>query len=341
MNVDEDTIEALITKIFDSIVTKGKEPEIINYIMNELNITETLENMNITLDLYDSNIDWEKEPAHLIEIFKAIMKFGNINEIDFGTLMEERNETTQTNLATLLKALDSSAIFSPHLKDMIEKMTLNAGYSIILEDEDMQEIRLNGWANEVKGIFEVLDICDEILYDSSTYDVVDGAKVKELMLTASTSVIASETIGEILMLMLGQSYLNINPKDENGNYKYDFTNRQVLKDNAESVGKLIDIKHALSDAENADEKIKKSIAAVKDLNNDEITKVALNAFVDNKITTNFDTIDFENEGQIIEDVYNEYNKDRENFNIINEPELKQKVENSEVAKYLLQELGLI
>ena len=205
----------------------------------------------------------------------------------------------------------------------------------------MQEIRLNTWANEVKGIFEVLDICDEILYDSSTYDAVDGTSVKNVMLIASTSVIASKTLGEILMLMLGQFHLNINPKDENGNYKYDFTSRQILKDNAESVGKLIDIKHALDSIENEDAKIKKSIEAVKNLNNDEITKDTLNAFVDNKITADFDTINFENEGQIIEDVYNKYNSDRENFNIVNEPELREKVEKSEVAKHLLQELGII
>lgn len=341
LNIDEETIELLITKIFDSIVTKGKEPEIFNYIMNELNLTETLTNMNITLDPYDNSIDWEKEPSHLIEIFKAIMKFGNINEIDFNTLMKERNETTQTNLTALFEALDSSTIFSPHLKDMIMSMALNAGYIILLTDEDMQEIRLNTWANEVKGIFEVLDICDEILYDSSTYDAVDGTSVKNVMLIASTSVIASKTLGEILMLMLGQFHLNINPKDENGNYKYDFTSRQILKDNAESVGKLIDIKHALDSIENEDAKIKKSIEAVKNLNNDEITKDTLNAFVDNKITADFDTINFENEGQIIEDVYNKYNSDRENFNIANEPELREKVENSEVAKHLLQELGII
>ena len=341
LNIDEGTIEVLITKIFDSIVTKGKEPEIFNYIMNELNLTETLTNMNITLDPYDSSIDWEKEPSHLIEIFKAIMKFGNINEIDFNTLMKERNETTQTNLTALFEALDSSTIFSPHLKDMIMSMALNAGYIILLTDEDMQEIRLNTWANEVKGIFEVLDICDEILYDSSTYDAVDGTSVKNVMLIASTSVIASKTLGEILMLMLGQFHLNINPKDENGNYKYDFTSRQILKDNAESVGKLIDIKHALDSIENEDAKIKKSIEAVKNLNNDEITKDTLNAFVDNKITADFDTINFENEGQIIEDVYNKYNSDRENFNIANEPELREKVEKSEVAKHLLQELGII
>ena len=65
------------------------------------------------------------------------------------------------------------------------------------------------------------------------------------------------------------------------------------------------------------------------------------AFVDNKITADFDTINFENEGQIIEDVYNKYNSDRENFNIVNEPELREKVEKSEVAKHLLQELGII
>lgn len=341
LNIDEETIEVLITKIFDSIVTKGKDPEIFNYIMNELNLTETLTNMNITLDPYDNSIDWEKEPSHLIEIFKAIMKFGNINEIDFNTLMKERNETTQTNLTALFEALDSSTIFSPHLKDMIMSMALNAGYIILLTDEDMQEIRLNTWANEVKGIFEVLDICDEILYDSSTYDAVDGTSVKNVMLIASTSVIASKTLGEILMLMLGQFHLNINPKDENGNYKYDFTSRQILKDNAESVGKLIDIKHALDSIENEDAKIKKSIEAVKNLNNDEITKDTLNAFVDNKITADFDTINFENEGQIIEDVYNKYNSDRENFNIVNEPELREKVEKSEVAKHLLQELGVI
>ena len=341
LNITEANIEELITKLFGSVITEGKEPDIFDYMIEEFGMKTMLQNQGVKLNPYDPAIDWKTEPDKLVVVFKSLLAFGKINEIDFAKLMFERNETTKANLITLLEALDDSEIFSPHIYIIIENMTAEAGYAITLTEEEKEEIRTNGWSNEVNASFDTIDKCDTVLDDSSKYLTVEGTVVKDIMLSASSSVIASKILGGILNTMLGRDYLNINPEDENGNYKYDFTNRQVLKDNAESIGKLIDVKHAINDKTLKDENVTKSIEAIKALNNDEFTKDILNVFVDGRITTDLSDISFENEGKVIEDVYTEYNKDRNNFNIIDNPELKQKVEESDIAKYILEELGII
>ena len=52
-------------------------------------------------------------------------------------------------------------------------------------------------------------------------------------------------------------------------------------------------------------------------------------------------IDLENESQIIQNVYTEYKNNGNNFDPTTNPELQEKLENSDVAKYLLKKLNIV
>lgn len=343
LNITDETVDELITKLFDSVITDGKEAGIVDYIITQFNIKQALTDMGITIDVYSDTINWDTEPDKLVEVFKAILKFGDIDKIEYDKIISKRrtNPDTKNNVTNLVKALDESQVFKPTLYTIVEKMIAESGYEVTITDSDKTKIQENGWDKEFDVLFDALDICDSKLSDTTDYDTVSGNTVSSIMTIACESVITSKIVGTILNEMLGEAYLNINPKNSDGSYKYDFTDQETLRKEAQNIGKLVDIKHALAAKDPGDAEIEIVVDAVKNLEKSSLVNDALKKVTDGEVTKDINNIDLENESQIIQNVYTEYKNNGNNFDPTTNPELQEKLENSDVAKYLLKKLNIV
>lgn len=341
LNITSENISSLLNNIFSLRIISGKENKILDYIVDFTGLKQALDEMGIVLN-YDE-IDWNTEPQKLANVFTAVLDFGDIENLDFSSLLDERNEENETKLVNLVTALGESSIFGNAIYPIIEKGIASTGYEIVITDDDKAKIKENGWANEINVIFSIIDECQESFTDSESYQTITGDKVAQIMILASDSVIASKIIGGILEEMLGPDNLNIMPKNSDGTNKYDFTQPATLKEVANSIASLIDLNRNISnfDINNADESIISSVSDVlSQVQENELAKDMIVEYLEID-AADIDAIDFTQEATTIENVYAEYSQDPENFDINAHPELADELNNSEVAQSILELLGII
>lgn len=337
LNLTKENVGTIIDKLFASCIIEGNEANIINYIFEECSVYEMLQQIDVTINVYDDTIDWSYENQKIKVIVQTFLDFGNIDEININELMNDRSTENKEKVKTLVKALDDSQIFGPVIFKTIEKMVLENNYEITISETDKTLIRANTWDKEIDVTFEMIDEVELLLGENGlyTYSTIPGTEVSKIMLKASESIIASKIVGYTLNDVLGEDYLNINPK-ENGVYKYDFTNPTTLKQEAVTIEKLIDLKHLVDTTSTNDEVVESVVDIVKGLEKDDITKDLLNGIFINNNIENIGTIDFETEANLIETSYNEY---KENNTI--SPEKLAELEESDLAKEVLKKLGII
>lgn len=341
LNITPENISSLLNNIFSLRLITGKETQILDYIVDFTGLQQALDEMGIVLNYEE--IDWNTEPQKLANVFNAVLDFGDIENLDFGSLLDERNEENKTKLVNLLTALGDSSIFSSAIYPIIEKGIASTGYEIVITDDDKAKIKENGWASEINVIFSIIDECQEFLNSSESYQNIAGEKVAEIMILASDSVIASKIVGGILEEMLGPDNLNIMPKNADGTNKYDFTQQSTLKEVANSIASLIDLNRNISnfDINNADDNIISSVSNVlNQVQENSLAKDMIAEYLEIE-TTDIDAIDFSQEATTIENVYEQYSQDPENFDISSHPELVEELNNSEVAQSILELLGII
>ncbi len=342
IKVDKVLIEKLILTLFDSIFVKGKEQQIIEYILKTTNLDTVLQENNIILNY--TNVNWETEPQCLVDIFVAILDLGDLNSFDIGTLLEDRTEEIETKIINLMDAFGRSDIFKDSIFIMIETMVKNIDYEVTFTEEEKQKVLQNTWAVEIQNLFDLIDFCTDKLGDTTNYNTITGTEITEMMTKASSTVIATKILGTVLNEMLGDEYLAINPKVD-GVYKYDFTNSETLSTTAIDIGALVDLKnHAqnldMSDITSADQSIDKIIESVKILDESGLAKDMIQEVIGTDSGINLDEVDLSKEADTIKNVYDVYKEDHENFDINEHPELKEEIENSEFAKTILDMLGI-
>lgn len=341
LNITKENIARLVNEVFNSVFVKNKEKDIIAYILDEININEALNEYNITLNF--DNVNWDAEPQKLINVFNAILDYGDISSVDFGKLLDDRTKENETRLINLFVALGESEVFNSALYPIIEQGVETIGYKIVITEEDKIKISANGWTKEVTVIFEIIDDCQEFLNDSVDFQSIAGDKVAEIMLNASQSVIASKIIGTVLEDMLGPNNLNIMPKNSDGTNKYDLSDPVVLAECARDIGTIIDLRQNINnfdinDLTNGDEIINNIVNNLETIQQSELVKDVMAEYLDISDT---DTIDLKKDATIIQDVYDEYVSNPDDFNINEYDKLKEEVENSDAAKAILELLGIL
>ena len=169
------------------------------------------------------------------------------------------------------------------------------------------------------------------------------------MLEASEGVVASAIMGSTLNEALGPDGIDMMPVDEvTGLPKYDFTNQTVLKEQAETVGNSFDLFNTMKDvdmdnitSENIYDIVENITSLDSENVNTEFIEDVLNTVTNEEVTIP-DDIDWSKEADIVKDVLNEYQNstDKDNFNIDDYPELSDSVNNSDIAKSILDYLGI-
>lgn len=334
-------IEKLVPAIFASALVRGNEENIVKFILEMTNLNDTLEENNITLQL--ENVNWETEPAHLVEIFKALYAFGNVEDINLETLMEDRTNTDK--IIALFTAFGSSDIFEPVLYTLIETMIAETGYEIIISEQEKMSIKNNGWNNEFISLYQIIDTAETVFNSENGYSDVSGSEITEIMLIASTGVLATKIVGSFLNEMLGPDNLDINPTNPDGTPKYDFMDPNTLRNSAQDIGALIDLKKQVdafdktSSTSSAD--ITQIVNQIETLEKSEIVEDFMGEVLGKETMNEFENVDFVEEAHLVQDVYETYEADPDNFQLSDHPELEQQINDSEIAKSILEILGIL
>ena len=334
----------LIYAVFDSSFVEGSRQSIFEYIIEKVEFDVVLDQYDIKLNFY--NIDWDVEVDNIIDIFDAVLAFGDLSTFDFDVMFNENIEENQTNIIALLEALDKSQIFSPSLHGLINNLLKETEYDITISDDEFETIRENTWNYEITTLVEVINFCRESIDNATDHSTIEGSKVSEIMLKACRTVIATKVIGTALNELLGEDGLNLNPRLPDGRYTYDFRNSGTLKANAINIGSLIDLANAtnefdINDMNSADELIDTITTSLNSIQNNELSNTLINEYLGAETDIDFSNVDAEKESQIIEEVYDIYKADPDNFNIDAHPELKEKSEESEIANEILKLLGIL
>lgn len=337
----EATIEKLITGIFNSVLIKNNEQVIVDYILETTELNVTLEANGIVINF--DNVNWDTEPQKLIDVMLALLDFGDLTNINIETLMNDRTSTTK--IVTLFDALTASDIFGPTVYDLIEKMVEETGYEVSISEEDKAAIAANGWGNEFNALYDILDEAKTVFDAQGGYDDVTGSQITSIMKTAASSVIATKIIGTFLNTLLGPENLNINPLNADGTPKYDFMVPAVLLDSADSIGALIDLNTMMSSFDTASPTATEDVGAIVDtiasLDESDMVNDIIADVIGDVTLPDGTNIDFASEAQTVQNVYNEYDNDPDNFDISNYPELEEQLANSELAESILKKLGVL
>lgn len=328
-------LKSALTKLIESTFIKGEEEQLFKLFLDTTNFTGMLEESGITLD-YSNVTNWHNELVISIDIALGFVDIATGDEFAIGDLFAgDMSDEEITKVANLFDEIGESELFKPIVYQMIS----NVGYDIEITDEDKTLIEANGFGNEIKSLLEVIGGAQALL-EAQDLTTLKGSDVEELMLTASNGVITSKVVGTLLETALGPDGLNINPLDDNGNPKYDFTEQQTLKDQAKNIANLIDLANSMSSFDiNSTTSVTDITTALKGLESNELAEDALKEITG--VEVDLESLDIETEATVIENVYEEYKNavDQENF----EPseELLEQIEESNLAETILGILGII
>lgn len=353
---NEEAITDIVERIFNVCVIKGNENEIIEFLLEEFELNAMLSEYGITLEL--NNIDWETEPANLAKVVTAIFNLGggDISSIDFTTILEvnpetgERDQEMIKQIATVLDAFNNSQIFEPVIFDVIDVLISNVAsdleFDLSFTSVEKELIKTKGWETEINATLKVYDIATEKLLEAEDLTAIKGSDISEIMKEAGTSVIASKVLGTVLIEALGTNGYDKLPKNDDGTYKYDFTDPTILTEQADNIGNLIDLANTMTnlntDTMGEAETVDQFVEELRKIEENELAKEVINEVASEYLGIEIDLseTDFNKEADVLSEVFDVYHEDPENFDISTNEELKEKIENSELAKSILEFLGL-
>lgn len=342
---DENRLRNVITEILNLNVIDGHESEILITFCDMYNLGEYIS--------YDEdsfkNVDWDAEKDDFIDVLIAILNVSKIESFDEKFFESENYEETTQQLGKLFDALIKCEITKDFAFDLVNSLVANIGYEIELSESDKIAIEVNTGETEFKILANIAkDIIDLFSSsDSVDYSKLRGEDVSRLMTDASKGVIASKVMGTALNEVLDKDGLDIMPKDpDTGLNLYDFTKQKTLKEQAVNIGNCIDLVNNLQsfDANNIESitNIASSLETLGSLQgNDNIVEDLLTELLPAENIEISENVDWSEEAELVEDVLNLYKEsDDKNAFEITDSELSDKVEDSELAKYILDYLGI-
>lgn len=327
-------LKETLTKLLDSVFIKDNEEELFRLFVDKTSFATILEENNITLD-YENVTNWQNELTTSIDI---VLGFASI-ATDEGFALEDLFEGNMSEekideVAKLFDNVGKSELFKGVIYDLID----NIEYDIEITDQDKQLIEENGYGNEIKLLLKTIGDAKELL-ESEDLSTLKGSDVEAIMLKASDGIITSKVVGTILETALGPNGLDINPVDENGNPKYDFSNPTVLKEQASNIANLIDLANNINNFDINDASTVTDITeALKNLEDNELASDTLKEITG--VDVDLKDLNIEEEATLIEDVYQEYTNAPNKDEFIPSEETIQKIEESELASKILEMLGI-
>ena len=342
-----DKFRTAISTLLHLNILDGHQGELIMMLCDSCGLSEFIS--------YDEemfkDINWDEETDNFIDVLMAILNVTNIGSLDENILDSDNLDETSEQLGDLFDALINCSFTKDFAFDLVNNLIGSIGYEIELSETDKALIEQNTGKKEFKVLVnvakEVLDLMPEDENGNTDYTILKGSDITDLMVTASEGVIASKIMGTVLNEMLGESGLDIMPKDPNtGENLYDFTDQDTLKEQAINIGNCIDLVNNLQtfDPDNIDSitNIASSLEALGSLEGeDNIVEDLLTEFLPTDSVEITESVNWSEEASVVEDVLNLYkeSENKDDFTLEDE-ELLDRVEESEFAEIILDYLGI-
>lgn len=342
-----DKFRTAISTLLHLNILDGHQGELIMMLCDSCGLSEFIS--------YDEemfkDINWDEETDNFIDVLMAILNVTNIGSLDENILDSDNLDETSEQLGELFDALINCSFTKDFAFDLVNNLIGSIGYEIELNETDKALIEQNTGKKEFKVLVnvakEVLDLMPEDENGNTDYTILKGSDITNLMVTASEGVIASKIMGTVLNEMLGESGLDIMPKDPNtGENLYDFTNQDTLREQAINIGNCIDLVNNLQtfDPDNIDSitNIASSLEALGSLEGeDNIVEDLLTEFLPTDSVEITESVNWSEEASVVEDVLNLYkeSENKDDFTLEDE-ELLDRVEESEFAEIILDYLGI-
>lgn len=342
-----DKFRTAISTLLHLNILDGHQGELIMMLCDSCGLSEFIS--------YDEemfkDINWDEETDNFIDVLMAILNVTNIGSLDENILDSDNLDETSEQLGELFDALINCSFTKDFAFDLVNNLIGSIGYEIELSETDKALIEQNTGKKEFKVLVnvakEVLDLMPEDENGNTDYTILKGSDITDLMVTASEGVIASKIMGTVLNEMLGESGLDIMPKDPNtGGNLYDFTDQDTLREQAINIGNCIDLVNNLQtfDPDNIDSitNIASSLEALGSLEGeDNIVEDLLTEFLPTDSVEITENVNWSEEASVVEDVLNLYkeSENKDDFTLEDE-ELLDRVEESEFAEIILDYLGI-
>lgn len=335
-------LENVVKKVFSLSAIEGKESKIFNAIIGIGGIKDTLEGYGVSLD--PSKVtNWNTEVDNLCYILRHVVGMtGNISNFDLDNLLSNTGDATKKeHVACIVDGISKSQIMGDSMFNIMNKLleSFAADYVVTFTDADKLLIENEtGWKKEALVLLDIVDDAKEFLGSSSTdLTTVDAIKVKNLMIKASESVIASKVIGNVLNSMMQDKIT------------YDLTNRANMASCADTVCSLIQLAQTLQDT-NTDlndatdvDTILNAMDVLAAPENNELVNEMLNGVLTEEGDTpiNVSATDVSDAKDVIDDVITAYQGSADQANFSKDdltPEQKQALEDNELASLVFEYL---
>ncbi len=242
-NATKERVKIVLTKMINLQLFAGHEEKLFETLYKSTDLNEYVQYKKL-----DPTIDWNQEKPILVDIIVDLMALGIDAEsihIDITKLSE--SEAIVNRFAVLFDHMYESKVTRPYVFELLDVIMDKSGLHFTFSEEEKQKIVANTMQKEMKVWLEIMTQVSDTFGENALNGNVDiyhlkGTKVAEMMKKASESYIASKVLGQLLDDTLGENGLNIQPKDEiTGEPKYDFTDPDTLREQADAIGRLIDL----------------------------------------------------------------------------------------------------
>lgn len=349
---NREKVENFIDKCLNLKILEGNEGIMFKAIVNITDLGSYIDYKEL-----DTTIDFDKEKPLLKNVILDIFTIGSdIKNISTDISNLSDYEEISEKFARLLDDMQKCEITKPYVFNIVDTIIKNTGYEMTLSEEEKNQIINNTFTEEFATLFDIIKEGETIFGNdplNTSIDVrtLEGSQVSSLMKKASTSVIASKIIGEVLTKALGPDGLDINPVDENGNVKYDFSTSENIYKYSDTVGNMIDVANALekvnSTLNNVDDidinELASSLEKLDEVsNNSELLNDMVHTICNNNDLTIDENVDWKKESEVVKEILADYKNsdDKENYNISDNPELLEKLQDAEVAEDILKYFGI-
>ena len=333
----QDSLIKVFKDVFDLSVINGKESAIFKSLIQIIDIEPILSQYNITLQ-YDAVNNWDNEIDYIATIFQNVMTLtGSFEDFDLTQLLTNfTNETDKELIADVVSAVGNSELFGDSIYTILKTAAKEIDESCELElsSEEKYIIEsVNGWKFEALHVLNLIEKIEHIDFEAN-YETLNADEMKDIMLYCSESVISTKVFGTILNSVF------------DGVVNQDFTNQDVMKNSADVVYNAINVASIiqnetidLNDVTVTDELITSIENIATSEENIELTNQLLNDIIGNEEHVEYTKEDIQDAAEVIESIITTYqnDSDQENFDLENlSDEDKEKIENSEIAKSILE-----
>ncbi len=341
----ETKFRTFVSTMLNLHILDGHESELVKKLCDLASLDSFIEYDNSIFD----NVNWDEETNNFVEVVMAVMGLTGIENLDGNFLEQDNFEEVSDQLADVFDALINCSFTRDIAFNLVDKLTGSIGYADIhLTEIDKEKIIVNTGKVEFSVVTDLVKQITELFPEGeeADYTTLKGNEISDLMVKASDGVIASKIMGTVLNDVLGESGLDIMPKDEvTGLPLYDFTDQQTLEEQATNIANCIDLVNNLQsfDPDNT-ESISNIIDSVKALDgngDDNLVKDLLTEFLPGESTEIVEDVNWSEEADLLEEVLNSYEQteNKEDFTIDDE-ELQKRIDESDFAGIILDYLNI-